>query len=1536
MKTKTLLLLALALGLFGGTATAATTNIAQVPLLNITGTGTVKPNLMLLYDDSGSMVWTYTPDFINASTTCRSGSNISDGTTGCVVGHAPYMSPHFNKQYYNPETRYSPAVRADGSSYTSMTRANTSDFTAVPTDAFNINLLPLGGSSNNTSIDLTTGFPDLRWCTSTNYTTCAYNTASYTYPTNTYKYAKAFTANPYYYTINAAEYCTDATLVNCQTVASPSAPAPAGYPVAAPVRYCTATSLATGTCKAKYIDGSYVYPRFSGTNGAITAGYGTVTVGGSASGVALNIASVTVVESGGPVVITTGAVTAAGGTNSTSKQATLATDLALAIINKTGLANQYSACVQTPTGTNAGAVPACSTLGIALGANNVVAVIPLDCIANATNKATQCSLLADDSRSGWAVSVAPVTTPATALLTVSGTASGSNAPVMSGVTLGSVQLFSTSLTLAKNNSSATVAAAIAGKIGTGGTIKAYVGGDPVSPVCAAANSSVVCLVDASATGGAAVAVGNVSNNTSSQLTFAGTSATTPDKVPASSAPLSAGSAVFVRVDIIPARTSYPKGPGRSDCAASTCTYDEEMTNFANWYSYYRTRNQMMKTSVGLAFQPLTANYKVGIVPLSVAGADGGLSGFTLPKPFSGGDRTTWYAALYGMGTGGSTPMRVALNAVGKMYSNKGSYAVPDGVDPVVQFPCQQNFTFITTDGYWNGGAPSNVTNNDNAENAARFCTRARGCVDPAGGGTYVNSLADVALYWYNGGSNGAAVPLRDGLGDDITKPGQVPAAAGDNTHLHMNTYALGLGVDGYLNYEAAYDTAPIVGGDFYKLITAVASGCPWNGNGAYNWPDAATNISTGNASYQSRVDDLWHAAINGRGKYFSASDPKQVVAGLSSALANIAVKLGAAAAAATSTPNISQQDNDIFSDTFTTVKWYGELSDKKIDIITGVVGTTAVWNTSDVVGRRVAATTDSRVIKWLDPVGKTLVNFSYGSFPATANLERSWFDSKCGVMAQCTSLSAADQAIVNSGTNLVNWLRGQQQYANDRIFRAYGLTDHNPSGLSAPLPIVLGDIASSKPAYMREPRKGYNLTGYPEFVVAKKDRAPTVFAAANDGMLHAFNAASGDELWAYVPRITMKKLAVQASTTYGTNHQYTTDGSPELGDVYYNGSWKTVLVAGLNGGGRGYYAIDVTDPANPLPLWELCADATICAANNDPDIGLTFGNPQFGMYKGKWVVYLTSGYNNVPGTDGVAAGTGGSYLYIVDVETGAFTRTLAGTASLTTPPGLAKITAISADPTFDPTTTFIYGGDNQGQMWRFDLTGATIKVNRMGNAGALQPITTRPEVTICRVKSGTGYVAQNVVAFGTGRLLDVPDVANVDLQSVYLLKDSPTEVTAWRDASTMIKQSFTQVGTPAAGFSYTVTNNTVDLATKSGWYVDFDKNPGERVNIDPKVVAGTLSIVTNMPTSSSACSVGGTSNAYALNVCTGSFVDGSDGVAGGTLSNNSAAVGSIIVRLPSGALKLVVTTADGGNTTIGLRPAITPGTRKVGWRRVRN
>ena len=1549
---KLLALLGLVALVLAGVAGAAVTNIAQLPVLNVDGTGNVRPNLMLLYDNSGSMASTFTPDYIADGTTCRSRATMSGGVRSCSIGQPPFAAAEFNRQYYNPAVRYVPPVKADGTSYNSQTSANTSGWTNVTTDGFNVNRNDMLGASGYLT-NLVENFPDLKWCDGNG--NCYTNTATYAYPNDVANSPTVIYGNPYYYNIRVAEYCTTPALTTCVTTAVGAA-APANYPYPAKVRWCDSRALTN--CQAKYV-GSFKYPRFSSPNPGVVAAYGTITIGASGSAGSITINSASVAEPGGAVVITNGAVNASTGTNTPTKQQTVATSLAAAIIAKTGLTNQYLACVRTPLPSNIG-VPACSTYGITLGTDNVVAVIPINCPSSSTTKSSgTCAFVSDGARNGWAITVdAPAAVvqaaqPATALISVAGTAfnstnSSKQTKLASGTTFGNKTIIGTTLTFGQSASNTTVASAIRSAITNQNGITAYAGGNAITPACKGKGAETVCVADTTlTTGGATVTMGGLTNN--GNVSFTITPAAAPvaavyDTIPVTTTSLGSGGAVFVRVDIVPSVTSYPKGAGRTDCAGSTCTYAEEMTNFANWYAYYKTRNQMMKTSVGQAFQALTSNYNVGIVSLSAAAADAS-SSFMLPQQFTGTARSNWYSKLYAMSGNQATPMRLALHAVGKMYANMDPYAALSAA-PVVRYPCQQNFTFVTTDGYWNNNPAADVVNNDNVESTARFCTRASGCLDPSA--QTDNSLADVALYWYNGGSNTSTSSLRPSL-EDWTKPGLVPGQSSDNPRLHMNTYTLGLGVDGIMNYEEKYDTAPAPGGDFYNLITGVATGCPWNNNGAYVWPDPVTGDTSTNA-HQSRVDDLWHAAINGHGHYFSAADPTEVVQGLGSALSAIQTRVGAASAAATSTPNISQQDNDIFSSTFTTVRWYGELSDRKIDPTTGAVSANATWVSSDTVGTLVDSASDSRTIWMLDTANTALKSFTYASMTAT---EKAWFDNKCAALAQCSSLSSGDRATVNAGATIVNWLRGQQQYADGTILRAYATTDHVPSGQQNPIPIVLGDIASSKPAYLRDPRKGYSLPGYATFKSDNTARSATVFVAANDGMLHAFKAADGTELWAYAPRITMKKLHLQASTTYGTNHQFTADGGPEIADVKIGNNWKSVLVAGLNAGGRGYYALDVTDPAHPHALWELCADPAVCSGiNYDADIGLTFGNPQFGTWNDAggvehWVVFLTSGYNNVPGTDGVAGGTGAGFLYVVDVATGqVLNKTATGTGDTTTPSGFARITAVTPNPFTDPHVTYVYGGDNQGKMYRFDFTagGAPTRIT-MADAGTAQPVTTSPAVTMCQIASqdaqGNATLApRTLVVYGTGRLLDIPDVANTDMQSVYVLKDTGTGIAAaeWRNNTKMAKMSLAK-HTVGGTQTYSITSSSpaVAWATQLAWYMDLDQNTGERVNLDPKVVSGTLNVVSNIPTSSSACSVGGTSNLYQLDVCAAKpLLTDADGnaIVGGTLSNGSAAVGFTIVRLPNGALKGIATTADGKNTPFNVPNSLAQDAHKAGWRRV--
>ena len=1547
MKIKFTLLVSMAL--FGGAAHAAVTDIAQVPVLNIKGTGAVKPNLVLLYDNSGSMDFDYTPDIIarsgsgGNSNICRGEGKLSATRLNCDTGHPPFASADFNKQYYNPAVRYTPPVKADGTSFVLSDYGIGSPWTAVRVDPFR--------SSTTTSL---LQYEDLEFCAATapgvtpagvDYTNCKRNTTTYKYPTNEYRFPNPtmVKGNPYYYLIKVAEYCTDATLTVCTPV-TPGGAAPANYPVPAKVRWCDNISLETTGCQAK-TDNAHIYPRFFASSGG-TWSFSTMTINASASDDPAVINSVSINEVSGLVNILNGVVSAPSGTLNATPRAEFVARLAVSIAAKTGLAKQYTACISTPILGAKG----CSDFGITLGSKDQLAIIPLDCAAGVTDK-SQCTAPVETAT--WTPLVDAPLVPTTALLTLSGSTNKNF--VLTQVKMGTVNLFSSNLTYAAVSSASTVAAGIRDKVNARNiSIKAYLAPNAITPACAAAAAGTVCLVNTtSSVNGAVIALGNFTNQGSLNIRVSDSDG--GNQLSAISTPVAFGGDTFVRVDIT-SGTVYTRYPDRSDCAgASSCTYTEEMNNFATWYAFYRTRDLMMKTAVGQAFAPVSNRYRVGLSLMREA-ANSSITGnpyvnnamVLKPNTFEGTHRTSFYTKLYASSPSGGTPMRDAFHKTATAFKK----------DPtVVTELCQANFILATTDGYWNGAQAAEVEDNDNVENPARFCTKAGGCVDSVGLNPGSNTLSDVALYWYNGGSNSAPVSLSDTLGEKMNVDGMVPGRKGENTHLHLNTYTLGLGVDGIMTYNPNYDK-PNQNDDFSKILSG-ASGCPWTpgGTGVYNWPNANTSATT---DQQSRVDDLWHAAVNGRGKYFSASVPEDVVRGVSEALNNMESTIGAAAAAATSTPNISQQDNQIFSDTFTTVKWYGELIAERINTIDGTLLPGQTWNTSKTLGTRVGAASDTRKIYMLNIDDDTLKPFKFESMAGNA-AEISWFANRCPALAQCPLMNLGEKAVANLGLNLVNWLRGQQQFANDTIYRAYATS--TASADSPSLPLVLGDIVSSKPAFLRDPRKGYTMAGYAEYKAAQTNpaspRKGMVFTAANDGMLHAFDAATGVEDWAYVPRIIMKKLAAQASTGYATSHQFTTDGSPDLGDVQIGGVWKTVLVAGLGAGGRGFYALDVTDPAAPKALWEMCADATVCTKHNNPNIGLTMGNAQFGMWNGKWVVFLTSGYNNVPGTDGVNTGDGQGHLFIVNVATGALEMDIVTTASGSTagttgtPSGLAKITAISLNPHTDPLITYVYGGDNLGQMWRFNPngSGAAQKSVLMGSAGAAQPITTRPDIAMCVITTVdpqtqvSTTTTRRVALFGTGRLLALSDMANTTLQSMYLLKD--VDLPAGNPISnirgtTMVEQVLSPDSVDSS--DYRVTTNAVDLSVKNGWWIDFDRNAGERVNLDPKIVNGVVTAVTNIPGESSACSVGGSSKIYHLSLCSGRAPGAaatptglpSNDIVGETLSPTSAAVGFIIVRLPSGQLKIISTLASGAKITTNPPGGSSAGARKVGWRRLQN
>ena len=971
---------------------------------------------------------------------------------------------------------------------------------------------------------------------------------------------------------------------------------------------------------------------------------------------------------------------------------------------------------------------------------------------------------------------------------------------------------------------------------------------------------------------------------------------------------------FSRVEIIPAVTSYAKASTRTDCAGAACTYDEEMTNFANWFTYYRTRMQSMKSSASFAFGNLSNQFRVGY--MSINNATG--SDFLNVDTFELTHKENWFDKLTAATPSGVTPLRGALSRIGRYYGGRLNGSSLNGstvIDPM-QYSCQQNFTLLSTDGYWNEtGTPTRLNGTTAIGDADGALPR------PLFDGTGAqNTLADVAAYYYETDLR-AGTACTAASGNDLCE-NNVPVSADDVArHQHMTTFTLGLGVSGYMLFDPNYRNA--ISGDFFDVKNGTtanpASGtCSWQTSGACNWPVPVNNS-------QPNIDDLWHAAVNGRGTYFSATDPANLYTGLAAALAAIEARKGAAAAATTSNPNISAGDNNVFLSYFNAGKddWTGELLGKKIVTTTGAIDATiAGWSAAS----QLDANT-SRSIFTFDPAAANrLKSFTWANLSAA---EKAYFETAHitatgrGLSQFCsfgtTCLPLADQAAA-AGEPLVNYVRGDRSNEG---------AESNTSKYFRARKGLLGDIVGSEALYVKKALFNYGDPGYAAFKETTASRRAMVYVGANDGMLHAFDATDGSEVWAYIPTMVIPKLYALADKNYGSKHQFFVDGSPVSGDINISGQWRTILVGGLGAGGRGYYALDVTDPDNPVALWEF----------TDTNLGLTFGKPEITKLKdGTWVVIFASGYNNV------SPGDGRGRLYVVNAATGALIRSIdTGAGSTTTPSGMAQIRAWVDRTDVNNTTLRVYGGDNLGNLWRFDVNGdvgasgydAQLLATLYNDSGNAQPMTARPEL-------GLVY-GHAVVYVGTGRYLGVSDLTDDNQQTIYAIKD-PLGSVGWgnpRTQGSFIEQTLSNGTCPANSTICdpsqqvrTATSNAVDFAANGGWYVDLPELT-ERADTDPQLVLGTLAFTTNI-LNTSACTTGGTSYLNFLDYRTGGPVSTSGGVAS-VLLGNAGATRVNAVGLSGGKVVGITQLKDGRVSTddIPIEPP-SGNTRRISWRELVN
>lgn len=809
-------------------------------------------------------------------------------------------------------------------------------------------------------------------------------------------------------------------------------------------------------------------------------------------------------------------------------------------------------------------------------------------------------------------------------------------------------------------------------------------------------------------------------------------------------------------------TIYDGRPNRSDCKnAPVCTYDEEIQNFANWYTYYRSRILAARAGVGRAFASQGEAIRVGFATINASGSV--IRGVT---PFSGTDRTAFFDELYGRDIPAKgTPLRTSLKEVGEYFSrsdNNGPWSARAG-STLPHLTCRQSYNILMTDGYWNGDSPS------------------VGDQDQDG---IKNSLADVAYkYW--------KTDLRGDLAN------KVPTSTADPANWqHLVNFTVGLGVNGSLN---------------------PANGIPGS------WPNPYD-------SDEFKIDDLWHAAVNSKGSFFSAADPDTFAEALSSTLAQIAARNSSASSV---TANATRLDSNthIYQARYNSGDWSGQLVSIPLNS-DGSLGNIA-WDAATQIP---------------EPSARSIFTRQGGA----------------GIAFTWEVLNNTNRALLNiAGDNLgesrVAYLRGERggEQRNGGVFR-------NRSDL-------LGDIINSDPVYVGKRDYGYSsATGltqteresYQAFLssTAIARRPPMLYVGANDGMLHGFRVADGVEQLAYIPASLLGELPLLTRPDY--NHRYYVDGTPRVGDAYLGSRWKTLLLGSTGAGGKAVFAIDVTAPNNftaDKMLWEF----------THSEMGIALAAPTLVRVKAdnKWVALVANGYNSSSQT---------ARLFVLDLATGAVIKeidTQVGSAS--EPNGLSSPLPVDEDG--DRVVDYVYAGDLQGNLWKFDLRDNTSAqwgiAFKAGNkpkplfqacdgacsASTRQPITMRP-LAIRHPKGGI------MVLMGTGSYFTNDDKSlptNPRLEAVYGIWDTGSEVSRSQLLQQSITHEFVANGTTIKFNVRVVSSRDVNYTSQKGWYLVL-KSPGLSKGVGERAVSEMLYrhkrlIFNTLIPSADACDFGGRS-----------------------------------------------------------------------------
>ncbi|MBC9252239.1 hypothetical protein A9179_18370 [Pseudomonas alcaligenes] len=593
------------------------------------------------------------------------------------------------------------------------------------------------------------------------------------------------------------------------------------------------------------------------------------------------------------------------------------------------------------------------------------------------------------------------------------------------------------------------------------------------------------------------------------------------------------------------------------------------------------------------------------------------------------------------------------------------------------------------------------------------------------------------------------------------------------------------------------------------------------------------NIKTYTVGFAQDNQMLKDAAQYGHGKYYTASDSAGLTSALSQALNEISAQAGSGGAGASSSSSLTTSTR-YYKTLYDPADWRGTIEAYALSATTGRL-VSRVWTTDNTI----TPSSNGASYQTYNTATNNVVALSY------------------------TNVSPAQQTVLSTslptgvtGTQLVEWSKGTA---------VTGLRSRT---------VLLGDVINSTLERLSSTeRLASSITGdtsYDSYVSAKASMTDSLLVNSNDGFFHVINAGTGGHRYAYMPSSVFSSLHTVAATDYATSggHKFMVDGGITVADAQLGSNWATVAVSGMGGGGKSMFAVKLFSAGNNAisGLWEITAPATSTPTNSWNDLGYTYSKPLVARNaSNEWVAIFGNGYGSHLGK---------ASLYVVNLSTGALIQEIVvdANASGTAPNGLsAPQMVVNAQYQVQK----VYAGDLRGNLWEFDLSGATGSVANSGTplfeAGVDHPITARPLV----VEHPNGG---HLVLFGTGKLMEAADKLSTTLQTFYGIWDK-NATSGTVASSSLVAQSFTSSSVITANGEsqtyYNTSENSVDWDTKRGWYLPLSLNnvlQGERVIYPAQTTMGRVIFVTAKVDANDPCESTGSGKLVELDAISGKML----------------------------------------------------------------